>query len=123
MPGVIARLRAGVQVALDAGVPEAQIIVDPGVGFAKGPEQNLEVIRRLGALKALGRPILLGTSRKGFIGQALGGLPAGERVEGTAATLAIGIANGADMVRVHDVRAMVRVARMTDALVRGTPAV
>lgn len=118
MSGVIARLRAGIRVALDAGVPDTQIIVDPGVGFAKGPAQNLEVIRRLGELKALGRPILLGTSRKGFIGQVLGGLPAAERVEGTAATVAIGIANGADVVRVHDVRATVRVARMTDALVR-----
>lgn len=118
MPNIVSRLQLGIQIALDAGVPPEQIFVDPGVGFAKGREQNLEVIRRLGELKALRRPILLGTSRKGFIGQTLGGLPAGDRLEGTAATVAIGIANGADIVRVHDVRAMVRVARMTDALVR-----
>jgi dihydropteroate synthase len=118
MPGIIQRLRQGCDAALAAGVPWEQIIVDPGIGFAKGPEQNLEVVRRLNELAVIGRPILLGVSRKGFIGQALGGLPAHERLEGTAAAVAIGIAKGADMVRVHDVRAMVRVARMADALVR-----
>ncbi len=117
LPGIIARLRAGCQVALDAGVPWEQIIVDPGIGFAKGLEQNLETLRHLDELKVIGRPILLGTSRKGFIGRVLG-LPVDQRVEGTAATIAIGIAKGAGMVRVHDVKAMARVARMADALVR-----
>ena len=116
LPGIVTRLRAGCRVALDAGVPWGQIIVDPGIGFAKGPEQNLETLRHLDALKVLGRPILLGTSRKGFIGQVLGGLPAAERVEGTGATVALGIAKGADMARVHDVRAMARVARMADTI-------
>lgn len=119
LAGIVARLQAGCRVALEAGVPWEQIIVDPGIGFAKGPEQNLETLRHLDDLRAIGRPILLGTSRKGFIGQALGGLPAAERVEGTGATVALGIAKGADLVRVHDVKAMVRVARMADAIVRG----
>ncbi len=117
LPGIIARLRVGCRVALDAGVPWEQIIVDPGIGFAKGLDQNIETLRRLDELKVLGRPVLLGTSRKGFIGRVLD-LPVDQRVEGTAATIAIGIAKGADMVRVHDVKAMARVAKMTDALVR-----
>jgi len=81
-------------------------------------EQNVEIVRRLAELKALGRPILLGTSRKSFIGHVLD-LPVDQRLEGTAATVAIGIANGADMVRVHDVAQMVRVVKMSDAIVRG----
>jgi dihydropteroate synthase len=103
--------------ALDAGVAWENIIIDPGIGFGKTVEGNLELIRRLGELKALGRPILLGTSRKSVIGIVLD-LPADQRVEGTAATIAVGIANGADIVRVHDVLQMVRVSRMTDAIVR-----
>lgn len=104
--------------ALSQGVAAGRIILDPGIGFGKTGPQNLAIIHRLGAIKELGFPVLLGTSRKGFIGHALGGLPAGERLEGTAATVAIGIDRGADVIRVHDVLAMVRVARMTDALVR-----
>ncbi len=100
------------------GVAANRIVLDPGIGFGKTGPQNLALIRHLEAIKALGFPVLLGTSRKGFIGHALGGLPAGERLEGTAATVAIGIDRGADVIRVHDVKAMVRVARMTDALVR-----
>jgi dihydropteroate synthase len=83
-------------------------------------EQNVEIVCRLAELKALGRPILLGTSRKSFIGHVLD-LPVDQRLEGTAATVAIGIAHGADIVRVHDVAQMVRVARMSDAIVRGKP--
>ena len=104
--------------ALAAGIAWEQLIVDPGFGFGKGPRENLELLRRLGELRALGRPILAGTSRKGTIGRVLG-LPPDERVEGTAATVALAVAGGADLARVHDVRAMARVARMTDAVVRG----
>ena len=104
--------------ALEAGVPAEHIMLDPGFGFGKTPQRNLEVLRRLGAFCQLGHPLLLGTSRKSTIGRVLG-LPVHERVEGTAATVAIAIANGVDMVRVHDVQAMVRVARMADAVVRG----
>ena len=117
-PELIASLKRSIQVALDAGVAWDNIIIDPGVGFGKTVEQNVEIVRRLAELKVLGRPILLGTSRKSFIGHVLD-LPVGQRLEGTAATVAIGIANGADIVRVHDVAQMVRVARMSDAIVRG----
>lgn len=117
MSEVKSTLRRGIESALNAGVPPDNIIVDPGIGFGKTWQQDLEIIRRLRELKELGRPVLLGTSRKSLIKQVLN-LPAGERVEGTAATIAIGIANGADIVRVHDVREMVRVCRMSDAIVR-----
>ncbi|MBI2859913.1 MAG: dihydropteroate synthase [Chloroflexi bacterium] len=114
---VIADLERAVDQAVKAGVPLENIIIDPGIGFGKTGAPNLELIRRLGELKSLGRPILLGTSRKSSIGMVLD-LPPHERIEGTAATVAIGIANGADMVRVHDVREMARVCRMSDAIVR-----
>ena len=103
--------------ALAAGIAWDHLIVDPGFGFGKDWRQNLELLRRLGELGVLGRPILAGTSRKSTIGRVLG-LPEHDRVEGTAATVALAIAQGADIVRVHDVRAMSRVARMTDAVVR-----
>ncbi len=118
-PELVESLRHSVQVALDAGLDWHNIIIDPGVGFGKTMEQNVEIIRRLSELKSLGRPILLGTSRKSFIGHLLD-VPVDQRLEGTAATVAIGIANGADIVRVHDVGQMVRVARMSDAIVRGS---
>ncbi len=118
MADIIRELRGSVQIALDAGVAWERIIVDPGLGFGKTVEQNLEIMDRLGELKVLGRPILVGPSRKSFIGYTLD-LPPEERLEGTAATVALCIARGADIVRVHDVREMVRVARMTDAIVRG----
>jgi dihydropteroate synthase len=117
---LIASLKKSMQIALDAGVDWNNIIIDPGVGFGKTVEQNVEIVRRLAELKVLGRPILLGTSRKSFIGHVLD-LPVDQRLEGTAATVAIGIANGADMVRVHDVAQMVRVVKMSDAIVRGKP--
>ena len=117
VPAVIADLKRAVDVALDAGVTWENIIIDPGIGFGKTVEQNLELVRRLDALKVLGRPILLGTSRKSMIGQVLE-LPPEQRLEGTAASVAIGIARGADIVRVHDVTEMVRVCRMSDAIVR-----
>lgn len=104
--------------AVAAGIAWEQIIVDPGFGFGKDWRQNLVLLRRLGELRVLGRPILSGTSRKRTIGHVLG-LPPEERLEGTAATVALSIAGGADIVRVHDVRSMSRVARMTDVIVRG----
>jgi dihydropteroate synthase len=118
MPEIIRFLRQSLRIAAAAGLPPELMIVDPGVGFGKTVVQNLDVIRDLDALRVLGRPILLGTSRKGTIGKVLGGLPAHDRVEGTAATVSIGIDRGADIVRVHDVKQMKRVAVMTDALVR-----
>ena len=117
-PELVADLERSLQLALKAGVEWNNIIVDPGVGFGKTVEQNLEIVRRLSELKSLGRPILLGTSRKSFIGLVLD-LPVDQRLEGTAASIAIGIANGADMVRVHDIGQMVRVVRMSDAIIRG----
>lgn len=120
MADVIHGLRESIQMALEAGIPEERIIVDPGIGFGKTVQQSLEALRRLAELKVLGCPILLGSSRKSLIGYTLD-LPIDERLEGTAATVAIGIANGADIVRVHDVLEMVRVSRMTDALVRRSP--
>jgi dihydropteroate synthase len=107
-----------VGLAVRAGVAEDRIICDPGIGFGKTREQNLEIVRRLVEFRCLGRPILIGPSRKSFIGKTLD-LPVDERLEGTAAAVALSIAGGADIVRVHDVRAMVRVARMADAIVRG----
>jgi dihydropteroate synthase len=105
--------------ALRAGVQERHIIVDPGIGFGKTVEHNLKVLNQLRSFRGLGRPILVGTSRKSTIGLVLGGAPIEERLEGTAASVAIAIANGADVVRVHDVREILRVCRMSDAIVRG----
>ena len=101
-----------------AGVAWENTIVDPGIGFGKTAEQNLAVLHDLAALRTLGRPVLLGTSRKSTIGKVLD-LPADQRVEGTIATTALGIAAGVDIIRVHDVQPNVRAARMADAVVRG----
>lgn len=119
VPRLIRDLAIRIERALAAGVRWEHIIVDPGFGFGKEPELNLLLLRRLRDLTVLGRPILVGTSRKRTIGYVLG-TPPEDRLEGTAATVALSIANGADIVRVHDVREMVRVVRMTDAVVRGT---
>ncbi len=115
---VVADLAAAIERAVGMGCPRAAIIVDPGIGFGKTPTQNLELLRDLVLLRDLGRPVLLGASRKSTIGRVLD-LPADDRLEGTLATTALGIANGADLVRVHDVLANQRVARMSDAIVRG----
>ena len=112
-------LSGSIDRALAVGVEWERIIVDPGIGFGTTPQENLTMLRRLGELRALGRPILLGVSRKSTIGLVLGGLPPEERVEGTAAAVALGIAQGADIVRVHDVREMMRVVKMSDAITRG----
>jgi dihydropteroate synthase len=114
---VIDDLTRAVRLALDAGIRPEKIILDPGIGFGKTVRQNLDLINRLDEIRALGYPVLLGPSRKSFIGEVLN-LPAQDRLEGTLAALSVGIARGADIVRVHDVRAAVRTARMTDALVR-----
>ena len=100
------------------GCAPSSLIVDPGIGFGKTAEQNLALLGNLAALRALGRPLLLGTSRKSTIGKVLG-LPEDERLEGTLATTALGVAAGVDIVRVHDVAANVRAARMSDAIIRG----
>jgi dihydropteroate synthase len=110
-------LLISVELAKKAGVEESHIMLDPGIGFGKTREHNLELVNRLDEIRALGYPVLLGTSRKSFIGFTLD-LPADQRVEGTAATVSVGIVRGADMIRVHDVKEMARVAKMTDALVR-----
>jgi dihydropteroate synthase len=110
-------LLESVDLALAAGIAKEKIILDPGVGFGKTVAQNLELIDRLGEIRALGYPVLLGPSRKSFIGYTLD-LPPDQRLEGTAATISVGITRGADLVRVHDVQEIVRIARMTDALVR-----
>ncbi len=117
---VRAHLMERVEAARAAGIPPYRIILDPGLGFGKTVAQNLELVDRLGELRGLGFPILVGPSRKSFIGYTLN-LPPEERLEGTAAVVAISIARGADIVRVHDVEAMVRVARMADAIVRRGP--
>jgi dihydropteroate synthase len=110
-------LLESVTIAHAAGIPDERIILDPGIGFGKTVAQNLELINRLDEVRALGYPVLLGPSRKSFIGYTLN-LPPDQRLEGTAAAVAIGIARGADIVRVHDVEPILRVVRMTDAIIR-----
>ena len=117
VPDVITGLRRIAEIARAAGVAEHNVILDPGIGFGKTADHNLELLLRLPELQQLGYPLLLGVSRKSTIGRVLR-LPADDRVEGTAAAVAMSIAGGADIVRVHDVKQMVRVARMTDAIVR-----
>jgi dihydropteroate synthase len=112
---VRASLQESIRIAEEQGVAAERIIIDPGIGFGKTTEHNLELLKRLEEFQSLNRPLLIGTSRKSFIGNVLG-LPISERVEGTAATVCWAIAHGADIVRVHDVKANVRAALMTDAL-------
>lgn len=119
MAEVVADLVAAVDRAVRLGVPREAVIVDPGFGFGKTAEHNLTLLRDLASLRAVQRPILLGASRKSTLGKVLD-LPADQRLEATIATTTLGIAGGADVVRVHDVQANVRAARLTDAVVRGT---
>ncbi|RKU20210.1 dihydropteroate synthase [Candidatus Poribacteria bacterium] len=114
---VRASLQESVRTAEEQGVAAERIVIDPGIGFGKTTEHNLELLKRLSEFRSLNKPLLIGTSRKSFIGTVLG-LPVNERVEGTAATVCWAIAHGADIVRVHDVKANVRAALMTDALYR-----
>ena len=118
---IAAELLASVDLAHQAGITDEHIILDPGIGFGKTVEQNLELIDRLAELKPLGYPLLVGPSRKSFVGYTLN-LPPAERIEGTAAAVALAIDRGADIVRVHDVEAIVRVAKIADAIVRRRPA-
>jgi dihydropteroate synthase len=117
MEDVKRELLMSVELAVKAGVDESLIILDPGVGFGKTREHNLALINHLDEIRSLGFPVLLGPSRKSFIGFTLD-LPPEQRVEGTAATVSVGITRGADIIRVHDVKEMARVAKMTDAIVR-----
>jgi dihydropteroate synthase len=118
---VVAWLRAAVEAAVERGVPRERILVDPGIGFGKGTAENVELLRRLGELKAAldGLPLLVGTSRKRFLGELLDGEAPDDRLAGTAATVALAIAAGADVVRVHDVAHIDRTRRVADAIIRG----
>jgi dihydropteroate synthase len=116
---IIEYLGESIAIAEKAGIHDEKIIVDPGIGFGKTFEDNLEIIKELSKFKRLGKPLLIGTSRKAFIGKVLGDAPVGDRVEGTSAAVAISIMNGADIVRVHDVKEMKRVAIVSDAIKSG----
>jgi len=122
MKDVSRGLRESVAIARRAGVRKSQIILDPGIGFGKSFEQNYELLAKLPALAGLGYPLMVGTSRKGFLGATLARngkpLPSGERTWGTAATVAASILQGAHIVRVHDVEEMVQVAKVTDCLLK-----
>ena len=118
IPNMLESLNNSINVALDFGVAKRNIIIDPGIGFGKTPDQNLEIIKRLKEFSTLGYPLLIGTSRKSTIGYILES-PPDQRIEGTASTIALSISEGVDIIRVHDVKEMVKVSRMTDAIVRG----
>lgn len=113
---IITYLKNSIDMAIKAGISEDKIIIDPGIGFGKTFEHNLEIIHNLQGFTVLEKPILIGPSRKAFIGKILGDAPPGERLEGTAAAVAISIMNGANIIRVHDVKEMARVAKMSDAI-------
>jgi dihydropteroate synthase len=119
IPEIVDYLRASMRIASDAGVREDMMIIDPGIGFGKTFDHNLEILNNLCAFSLLEKPLLVGPSRKAFIGKILGNAPPSERMEGTAAAVALSIMNGADIVRVHDVKEMVKVARVADAIKRG----
>lgn len=119
IPEIMDYLNESISRARDAGIPDERIIIDPGIGFGKTVGQNLELLRRLNEFAGFEKPLLIGPSRKSFIGTLLNGLPVSERLEGTAAAVAIGIFNGARIIRVHDVAAMKRVCRIADAIRRG----
>jgi dihydropteroate synthase len=118
---VTAYLSEGIELAIRSGVARERILIDPGIGFGKTTEHNLELINRLDSFKVLDRPIVLGTSRKKFIGEVLNAPDPEQRLFGAAATVALGIERGAAVVRVHDVEAMSQTARMTDAVLRREP--
>ncbi len=116
IPEIMDYLRCSIRLAADSGIPEDRVIIDPGIGFGKTADHNLEIIKNLKEFTLLGRPVAIGVSRKSFIGKLLGGAPPSERMEGTAAAVAISILNGAHIVRVHDVKEMAKVARVADAI-------
>jgi dihydropteroate synthase len=121
IPEIMDYLRISIRLAAKFGIPEDKIIIDPGIGFGKTFEHNLEIIKNLKEFILLGKPIAIGVSRKAFIGKILGDVPPSERLEGTAAAVAISIFNGANIVRVHDVKEMARVAKVADAIKNGVP--
>lgn len=116
IPEILAYLEESIAIATDAGIAQDMIIIDPGIGFGKTFEHNLEILHNLPMLSALRKTVLIGPSRKAFIGKILGDAPPGERLEGTAAAVAISIFNGAHIIRVHDVKEMVKVAKVADAV-------
>ncbi len=116
IPEIMDYLRCSIRLAADSGIPEDRVIIDPGIGFGKTVDHNLEIIKNLKEFTLLGRPVAIGVSRKAFIGKLLGGAPPSGRMEGTAAAVAVSIVNGAHIVRVHDVREMAMVARVADAI-------
>ncbi len=119
IPEILDYLRGSIRIATGAGVERCNMIIDPGIGFGKTTIQNLEILRDLEMLTGLGLPVLVGPSRKAFIGKVSGGLPVDERMEGTLAAVSIAIMNGANIVRVHDVKEAVRAARVADAIKYG----
>jgi len=118
VPEIMDYFRIGIKIATGAGISEDKIIIDPGIGFGKTFNHNLEIINNLHEFTILEKPILMGPSRKAFIGKILGDVPATERLEGTAAVVAISIMNGANMIRLHDVKEMAKVAKVADAVKR-----
>jgi dihydropteroate synthase len=118
IPEIMDYLRGSIRAAADAGIQGDMIVIDPGIGFGKTFEQNLHIIHNLHELTLLEKPILIGPSRKAFLGKILGDAPQGERLEGTAAAVAVSVLNGANIIRVHDVREMVKVAKVADAIKR-----
>lgn len=118
IPEIMDYFRIGIKIATGTGISEDKIIIDPGIGFGKTFDHNLEIINNLHEFTVLEKPILIGPSRKAFIGKILGDVPVAERLEGTAAVVAISIMNGANMIRVHDVKEMAKVAKVADAVKR-----
>ena len=120
VPEIMDYLRTSIRMAVEAGIQEDMIVVDPGIGFGKKFDHNLQILRDLNEFTALGKPIAIGVSRKAFIGKILSGAPASERLEGTAAAVAISIINGANIVRVHDVKEIAKVVKVADAIKKGS---
>lgn len=120
IPEIMDYLREGIRIAMNSGISKYKIIIDPGIGFGKTFEHNLEIIHNLHEVTFLEKPILIGPSRKAFIGKILGGAPVTDRLEGTAAAVAISITNGANIIRVHDVKEMIKVAKVADAIKKCT---
>jgi dihydropteroate synthase len=118
IPEIMDYLRIGITMAREAGISEDMIVIDPGVGFGKTFEHNLQIIHNLQELTLLRKPVLIGLSRKAFIGKILGDVPVTERLEGTAAAVAISIMNGANIIRAHDIKEMVKVVKVADAIKR-----
>jgi dihydropteroate synthase len=120
VPEIMDYLRTSIRMAVEAGIREDMIVVDPGIGFGKTFDHNLQVLRDLNEFTALGKPIAIGVSRKAFIGKILNGAPTSKRLEGTAAAVAISIINGANIVRVHDVKEIAKVVKVADAIKKGS---